>query len=80
MVDRRAMDDWEKEWRESRQIKCPHCGYILEGEEVYDYVSCWGHPDEEDTEAECPRCGKEFWVREHVDRTWEVKATEEEFS
>lgn len=62
---------FEKNYREAHKIKCPHCEYEFEGEEIYPFVSMWGEDSE--TEAACPNCEKLFQVFEHVDRTWDIK-------
>lgn len=68
-------EHWEKQYKESHQIKCPYCDYVLEdGEEMYPFISMWAE-DGEDT-CECVSCEKEFRVEEHVDRTWEVSKIE----
>lgn len=67
-------DEWEKKYKEEHQIKCPHCGYVLEGEDTYPFISLYGEDSE--GEAECSSCDRVFFVREHVDRTWDVQLCE----
>lgn len=71
MVDVKTfLENWQTNYDESHEIKCPYCGYLFEGEDLYEHVSMWG----EDTEdrAYCSDCGKYFRCVECVDRTWEV--------
>lgn len=52
------------------EIRCPHCQYLLEGEETCDFISYYG--EEGAQEMDCPHCDKLFWVEELVRRTYEV--------
>ena len=43
---------------------------------MIDLVTYWGEDGRK--EESCNSCGKDFWVEEHVNRTWTVFKTEDE--
>ncbi len=76
-IDER-MERWEKQYKEAHACNCPHCGYDLttESEDMVNIVTYWGEDGR--VEEHCNHCGKDFWVEEHVDRTWTTFKTEDE--
>lgn len=70
-----------EEQRKAKIIICPHCEYehdssrdpeLLEG-----HVTYWGEDDAQG--FCCYMCGKDFFVKEHVKRTFESKKILKEF-
>jgi DNA-directed RNA polymerase subunit RPC12/RpoP len=54
------------------EIHCPHCDAHYEDDE-YQHVSY--HGEESKAEVSCGDCGKDFWLEEHVSRTYTTAAT-----
>jgi len=70
------MKGFEKRYEEEREIKCPYCGCVQENDDCQFPVTYHGEPSI--TEFECQECEKTFFVKEHVSRTYDVGATEDE--
>ena len=67
--------------RKDRLIICPYCGYehdISQHWEVMGSVVTY-HGEEEPQEFTCQNCDEDFFVQEHVERTFEAKKTMKEF-
>ena len=71
-----AMERVGKEREIATNIWCPYCNFKQYEETKQDYVSYWG--DGDDKSCVCDECGKEFKVKENVDRTFETLKIEEE--
>lgn len=56
--------------KEKEKITCPYCGTLQQNDDNQYPVTYWGEDSAE--EYECSDCGKKFWVREWVDRYYEV--------
>ncbi len=71
------LEYYKKQYVEEHSCKCPFCGYDLttECEDMINIVTYWG--EEGPIEEHCNHCGKDFWVEEHVDRTWKTFETAE---
>lgn len=78
------MIDLEKvmeKWRKDRLIICPYCGYehnISQHWESMGKVVTY-HGEDIPQEFTCQSCDKDFFVQEHVERTFESKKEMEEF-
>lgn len=59
------------------EIFCPHCGEGVCNDEGEWPVSYYGSEDGP-IEMSCQSCGKIFYIDEQVERTYEVRKTEEE--
>lgn len=70
-----AMERVGKEREIATNIWCPYCNHQQDEETKCGHVSYWG--DDEDKSCLCEECGKEFKVKEHVDRTFETIKEEE---
>ena len=58
-----------------QDIVCPKCGYVWEGEEMYNHISYYGEdPPEQD---ECSNCEAKVMIKEEVVRTFEVTLADE---
>jgi DNA-directed RNA polymerase subunit RPC12/RpoP len=67
------LDKFMQRYKEARQIKCPHCADVIEdGEDMCSFISV--HGEESDEETECSNCERKYYIKEHVDRTWDVSA------
>ena len=56
--------------RNKQNINCPYCG-CLQSNDDYQYpVTYWAEDGSQ--EMECDSCQQKFWIREHVDRWYEV--------
>ena len=83
MID---IDSWVENYREEERIRCPYCNfdvsYNRNSFEMYEHgieMSYHGWPDQEDITIECPSCGEEFKIREHVRRTFDTCKVGDEF-
>jgi len=67
-----------EKYEKEHSCRCPFCGYDLntESEDMIDLITYWGEDGRK--EESCNSCGKDFWVEEKVDRTWNVFKTEDE--
>ena len=73
--------DFEKlrqQIQEEREIKCPFCFEIQLNDDNQYPVSYWGSEDGAE-EWECIYCEKKFFIKEEVERTYEVKKTIKDF-
>lgn len=70
-------EQWEKKYKEEREIRCPHCHALVNNDDGQYPVTYWGEP--EVTEMECVECDKKFFVKENVSRTYEVSEKEDGF-
>ncbi len=59
-----------KELIKEQSIICPYCDIAQDTETRNGYVTYWG--DDEEQECECGDCGKTFWVKENVRRTFKT--------
>lgn len=58
--------------REAREVKCPKCGYVFDGEDLgSELITYWAEAGP--VESECPSCQAELMIEESVERTYEVK-------
>lgn len=76
------LDELLKEWRKKRHIICPYCGNRHEPsgdmlEKMENLITYWG--EEEPQVFECDECRCVFFVKEHLERTFEEKKTYTEF-
>lgn len=67
-------EGWEKKWYEDRLVRCPHCNEEQSGETTQALSTFFGHMGEWE-QAECDACGKEFFVEELVDRTFNERGS-----
>ena len=62
-----------KKYREKMDKKelifCPHCGKEQDNDDFWYPVTNWG---EDIVEYSCAECGKDFWIKECVRRTYET--------
>jgi hypothetical protein len=65
---------WEKKFKESHEVTCPHCGrdYTRDSEFLSDNELITYHGEEGPVKVECTSCDKEFYIDEVVDRTYNV--------
>lgn len=72
------MARWEKQYKEDREVRCPHCDHLHDndGDGSMYPVTYWAEDGPE--ERDCEDCGKQFFVEEHVTRTWKTAKTKEE--
>lgn len=73
------IDAFLESCREAGRIKCPHCGHVYDPSEDFEFIA--GHityhgSEDGPTEAGCEACGKTFWVKEEVQRSYETYAEE----
>lgn len=68
--------EWEKRYKEEREIRCPFCNTLQENDDNQYPVTYWGEP--EVSEMDCQDCEKKFFVKENVSRTYEVAKEEKE--
>ena len=73
MIDYETM---KKNFEEEHSLKCPFCGedYTHDSEFKEDLITY--HGEDGVKEKECGQCEKRFYVKECVDRTWEIGKTE----
>ena len=60
----------------SDAVECPYCGHAVDMSDCENYcrhTTYWG--DDCSKPEECNECGKEFYIRERVQRTWHVGKT-----
>ena len=60
-------------------VKCPHCGHdvdMTDSDRYPRHVSYWG--EREPVSEDCPKCEREFYLHEHVTRTWSPGKTPDE--
>jgi DNA-directed RNA polymerase subunit RPC12/RpoP len=70
------MKDWHDEYEREHNIFCPYCNKKQSQDTMYENcVTYWG--DDGDKEVCCQDCGKDFIVKEIVDRTFEARKIEE---
>lgn len=69
--------NWDEKWKEfenqfekEHNVFCPFCNTKQSEELMCGCVTYWG--DGEDKEVSCEECGKDFMVKEIVNRTFEV--------
>ncbi len=72
----KKIEKFRETYEEEHSCTCPHCGYDMnnEPEDMQDLVTYWG--EEGKLKQECNSCDGEFFVEEHVDRTWSVHLVE----
>lgn len=73
------IDDFLAEARERDAVRCPHCASTIDmndGERLQGHVSYWG--EESPVALDCPSCGVEIYLKEHVTRSWTPGRTPEE--
>ena len=60
-----------------RDGDCPHCGHPFDvySRERYDLITYWG--EDGPKKFECAECAQDFYVNEHVSRSWTSGKTEE---
>lgn len=63
-----------KATRHGKEIICPYCEKEQSQDAKYSHISYWG--DDSKTTIDCEECGKEFWVEEKVERTFETETIE----
>jgi DNA-directed RNA polymerase subunit RPC12/RpoP len=56
--------------KQREKIVCPYCGHLQDNDDYQYPVTCWG--DDPAEEYECDDCEKKFFVKEYVDRYYEV--------
>jgi hypothetical protein len=66
---------YEAKYHREHNIFCPYCNKEQSIETIYDCVTYWG--DDGDKKIYCGDCGKEFIVKEIVDRTFEARKIED---
>jgi DNA-directed RNA polymerase subunit RPC12/RpoP len=72
------IDKWVEDWREARKIRCPYCKQEIDyTSEDIGLVTYWGGEDGP-VEIWCEHCDRDFFVREHVERTFTVGRSREE--
>lgn len=79
VLDNDRLDTMRKEYTEEHQVKCPHCGHIIDDNSDLgdaDLITYHGSEDGP-VEVDCPHCDQPFLVEETVDRTYEVIAPTE---
>ena len=52
------------------KIICPFCGHEKSNDDYQYPVTYWAEDGSQ--EMECNECGKTFWIREHVERYYDV--------
>jgi DNA-directed RNA polymerase subunit RPC12/RpoP len=63
--------------REARKIRCPYCKQEIDyTSEDVGLVTYWG--EDGPVEISCEHCDEDFFVREHVERTFTVGKSREE--
>jgi len=72
MLNRLAEESRNKE--RGKEIICPYCKSPQDNETQHHHVSYWG--EDSKNKIECESCGREFWVEEIVERTFETTMTE----
>jgi len=76
-IDER-LKNLQDQYENEHSCKCPNCGFDLDSECEYMVDLVTYHGEEGRLEQTCPSCDTDFWVEEHVDRTWSVFKTEDE--
>ena len=71
-----SFEEFDKRYKEEREIKCPYCGNIQEEDDGQYPVTYHGEPSV--SEFCCQGCDETFFVKENVSRTYDVEKTEEE--
>ena len=70
------IDEQFKTWKESQEIKCPHCNRVIyksgnpHDVDMEDLITYFG--EECPQEMECYFCEETFTVQEFVERTFKV--------
>lgn len=76
-----SIDERLRAMRKEKLIICPYCKYEhdpdVDPETIIDLITY--HGEEEPKEFQCLSCRKEFFVKENVRRTFEVKKMMKEF-
>jgi C4-type Zn-finger protein len=72
MLNRLAEEERNKQ--RSDTIICPYCYCKQDTETTYQHVSYWGEDSLE--RINCEHCGKDFYVEERVERTFETTTVE----
>lgn len=65
----RIMERIEKQMKEEKEIRCPHCGKVQNDYDCSYLVSYWG--EDGPYEVECSDCEQTFYVIERVRRSYE---------
>lgn len=75
------LDKLMEEWKKKRSIICPHCEHIHDPSIDYEILEglITYHGEDDPVEFTCYHCDKAFFVKEHVERVFEVKKTMKEF-
>lgn len=75
----KSIDEIMVDIKRAQEVHCPYCDLIIDEAEIISCViSYHGYPDEGIKELECPECIEKFYVKEIVNRIYEVSKTEEE--
>lgn len=72
------LNNFRIQYEEEHSCKCPFCGFDLSTDCEYMIDLVTYHGEEGKLEQACPSCDEDFFVEEHVDRTWTVSKTEDE--
>ena len=66
---------FKQNWEEEHSVKCPYCGedYTNDSEFFEDLITY--HGEDNIRKKECSECERVFYVKEIVDRTFEVAKT-----
>ncbi len=59
-----------KSKHEKEKIVCPHCGSLQSNDDYQYPVTVWG--EDPAKEYECDDCQNKFWVKENVERYYDV--------
>lgn len=66
----------DKQSQEGTVLICPFCNTTQDNEAMYQHVTYWGEDEAKSCMCEC--CGKDFWVRESVTRSFRCRKTKKE--
>lgn len=73
----KEIEDKLEMMRKEQEIICPYCSHQQSQEDKYQHVTYWAEDPPKKTQ--CGACGKEFFVKEKVRRTFECfKESDEE--
>lgn len=70
------LNSFRERYEDEHSCKCPFCEFDLTSDCEYMVDLTTYHGEEGKLEQTCPNCDKDFFVEEHVDRTWNVHLVE----
>jgi transposase len=75
--DMESLEQMEKRIKEEGEIRCPHCDHLQSDDDGAYPISYHGSEDGPEERC-CDECGKKFYVRENVRRSYDVAANQED--